>query len=265
MTGSQIHNLLKKLGLSGNEIKLYLACLSTGAVKVGELSKITKIHRVAIYPLIDSLLKKGLLIKSQQDNKKTIKPLGPKYLKNIINKKKRELRKIELTFEELLPEIQALFKQAPEKPRVQYYEGINGMQQMNQDIINTLSNGGTTYSYAHVDNLEKAFENYSDIHEGHVSLRVQHNIHNRAIVHNSPLINKMIKTRKQRLLELLVVDKKYFPFRNDVTIYKNKIAILSLDPEKIGVIIESKDIYEDQLAIFNLAWQGAKQLGKLYA
>ena len=93
---------------------------------------------------------------------------------------------------------------------------------------------------------------------------IKHKIYNRAIIPHSSLVNKMIKTRKQRLLELIVIDEKHFPFQNDVTIYKNKVAILSLDPEKIGVIIESKNIYEDQLAIFNLAWEGAKQLGKLY-
>ncbi len=260
----QIKNFLQKLGLSGNEVKLYLASLKLGEAKVSQLAKATKIHRVAIYPLIDSLLKKGLLLEVKQDNKRTIKPLGPKNLKNIINQKKREIRKIELNFEELLPDMQALFRQSASKPRVQYYEGVTGLQQINNDIIETLSNGGITYSYAHADNLEKAFEGYTSMREGHVSLRVKHNIRNRVIMPNSPLVSKMIKTRKERLLEMAIVDEKYFPFKNDITIYKNKIAILSLEPEKIGVIIESRDIYEDQLAIFNLAWEGAKALGRVY-
>ncbi|MCA9388115.1 MAG: hypothetical protein KC653_03625, partial [Candidatus Andersenbacteria bacterium] len=53
-----------------------------------------------------------------------------------------------------------------------------------------------------------------------------------------------------------------FPFRNDITIYGNKIALQALQNEFIGVIIESEELVRDQRAVFTLAWAGAKQLAQ---
>ena len=60
------------------------------------------------------------------------------------------------------------------------------------------------------------------------------------------------------LVEIFFINPKQFPFEYEITIYGNRVAIISLNPEElIGLIIESPVYAKTQRAIFNLAWLGA--------
>ena len=56
-----LHNNLITLGLSDEEIQVYLAALEHGSISVLEIAKATNIPRTTVYLLIDSLVKHGLL------------------------------------------------------------------------------------------------------------------------------------------------------------------------------------------------------------
>jgi hypothetical protein len=60
------------------------------------------------------------------------------------------------------------------------------------------------------------------------------------------------------LVEILFVNPGEFPFEYEITIYGDKVAVLSLNPEeRMGLIIESPVYAKTQRAIFQLAWLGA--------
>ena len=60
------------------------------------------------------------------------------------------------------------------------------------------------------------------------------------------------------LVEILLVNKEEFHFENDISIYENKVAIISLNPDEVmGLIIESPTYAKSMRSIFNLAWLGA--------
>ena len=62
----------------------------------------------------------------------------------------------------------------------------------------------------------------------------------------------------KKYLEILFINAEQFPFENEIAIYENKLAIMSLSrDEKIGLLIESKTISDTMKAVFNLAWIGA--------
>jgi hypothetical protein len=63
------------------------------------------------------------------------------------------------------------------------------------------------------------------------------------------------------LREVHLVPKDKFPFKNEINIYDDKVAIISHQDE-IGVIIQNQNIADTQRAIFNLAFEYAKILEK---
>ena len=66
------------------------------------------------------------------------------------------------------------------------------------------------------------------------------------------------KQTNAHLLEILFVNPEEFPFNNEVAIYENKVAIMSLsEKEKIAILIESQVFSETMKAIFDLSWLGA--------
>ena len=56
-----ISRVLENINLSPKEIRIYLALLKLGAVRVAEISKETRLKRTTIYPFLDELKAKGLI------------------------------------------------------------------------------------------------------------------------------------------------------------------------------------------------------------
>ena len=62
----------------------------------------------------------------------------------------------------------------------------------------------------------------------------------------------------EELVEILFVNPKEFDFENQISIYDNSVAIISLNPDElIGVLIESAVYAKTERAVFNLSWLGA--------
>lgn len=50
-----------------------------------------------------------------------------------------------------------------------------------------------------------------------------------------------------------------FNISNEINIYDNKVSIITLKEGKIGVLIESKEIYESMKTIFEILWMVGKK------
>ena len=68
---------------------------------------------------------------------------------------------------------------------------------------------------------------------------------------------EMLKTEKKELRESKFIPK--IDFQTVIYIYGNKIAILSLEKEVIGLMIENENISNTQKQIFELLWKIAKK------
>ncbi len=259
----RIQTLLQGLDLSQNEIKLYDAALRCGQATITQLSKAARIHRVAVYPLVDSLVAKGLLTVNTQRGKQ-VSATHPRHILSLIADRKREVRKMELRYQEALPQLTQLYRRSTSVPTMTYYEGIQGLRQMSLDVIETMKELSVAqriiYSYSNPNRIHALFEDYIHEDEGIVALRVQNNIINHAIVADGDITREIVARNQSELRETVVLSQQQFPFDNDITIYENKIAIKALQFELIGVIIESREMSTDQRTIFQLAWAGAQAL-----
>lgn len=257
----------ESLGLSKNERKIYEAALELGETTAANLAKRAKIHRVATYALIDNLITKGLLTQTNvSKHGKRIAPTHPREIMQLIRKEQRELKKLELKYEEIMPELTALFQNASVFPRVQFFEGIVGLEKINSDIINTLKDlpekQRITYSYSNPNKVHETFEGYLHEEGGYIDLRLRHRIHNKVIALDCEVSRDIHDRSVEMLCDMAILPTKLFPFKNDITIYGDKMAILALENEHIGVIIQSREIVDDQKAIFHLAWEGAKVISQ---
>ncbi|KXJ98680.1 MAG: Sugar-specific transcriptional regulator TrmB [Parcubacteria bacterium OLB19] len=62
--------ILNKIGLTDNESRVYLASLQLGPAKVAQLSRISNVKRTTIYPIVESLHRKGLIFEKEVGLKK---------------------------------------------------------------------------------------------------------------------------------------------------------------------------------------------------
>ena len=85
---------LSQLGLSENEIKVYICLLKLGSSKVEDISQHVSLPRTTIYGLLKSLFEKGIASNVIKSGVKYFSGIGPEQLVSIQKEKIQALEKI---------------------------------------------------------------------------------------------------------------------------------------------------------------------------
>ena len=234
---------LKDFGLSDKEIKVYLACLMFGSALVNDIAKKAGTYRTYTYEVLKSLIGKGLVSYVIKNGKQYFEASPPEKLIRILKEKEIKINKI-------LPELKNIYKTSLEKPKVQLYEGKEGLKTILDDIINTKKEilvYGSTEKQTNV--LQFYFPNY-------IKRRVKAGIKTRVITEKSTNTIAMLKNQTKELRQSKFIAGLKFETVN--YIYGNKVAILTLEKEVIGLVIENDSISNTQKQLFELLWRIAK-------
>src|SRR3989344_6093681 len=132
--------ILEEIGLSKNEIKVYLALLKIGKTTSLRIINETGIQVSALYYCLDNLIKKGLVSYSLLANKKHFQAAPPEQLINIIEFRKQEI-------ESLLPELKAIQKTTEESIGTNVYEGFKGFKGIYDRLLKVMKKGDTYYVF----------------------------------------------------------------------------------------------------------------------
>jgi sugar-specific transcriptional regulator TrmB len=116
------YGVLKRIGLTGNETKVYLALLKLGESLASSVSKETNINRSLIYRILEDLINKGFVSYVIKENRKYFSSANPHKLLDILKEKEEEIKKIIPTLINL--------KKSEERniPKVEVYSGKEGMK-----------------------------------------------------------------------------------------------------------------------------------------
>jgi len=248
----KIEKLLKQAGFLDKEIAVFLALLELGRGVVSEISRKAGVNRTTGYVILDSLVKKGLASISGKEPKQEYMAEPPENLLKYFNEESKKQRFIVDEITRALPEL-ASFYNAGDRPRVRFYEGLDGLKQVYEDTL-TAKNG--IVAYATFDDMHKTLPGYFP---GYYKRRAAKGIHARGIAPATPLAKERLKMGNEEARDLALVPVDKYNFSPEIDIYDNKIMIASWK-EKLGIIIESNEIADAMRKIFELAWAKAKSL-----
>lgn len=247
---------LQKLGLSDKEAKVYLSSMELGPTPVQGISKKAGVNRATTYVMIESLIERGLMSSFEKGKKRFFTAESPDQLLSILHKEELEAKEKTRQFEGILPELKILFAAAEEKPRVKFFEGVEGLKAIQDDVLKSkydqldeivaLDASYRTFPPATQDHRQKLIEKTKNI-----PVRVIYTTKKGATL-----------SQKEGRRERRYIPPEKFPFTTDTIIYGNKLAIGTSEGKLMGVIIESKEITEALRSIFNLAWEGAEKYQK---
>jgi len=122
--------LLRELGLSLNEARVYEALLKLGTASVQAISNKSGVHRRNVYDSLNKLGEKGLVSESFVKGEKNFKAINPTRLFELLKEK-------EMKLEQAIPEMQRKFKAVEEKEEAYFYRGIEGFKIYLQSILET--------------------------------------------------------------------------------------------------------------------------------
>lgn len=250
----QSTNLLKQkllqFGLSEEEANVYLTVLELGGSFVSTIAHKAHCPRVNCYYILDSLRKKGLITANLKGNTKFFVAEPPQVLVNQMEAKYQEAKNV-------LPELLSITNIYAYKPIIRSYEGIEEIKNI---FDQTLQAKSEVLGYT---NLEALGELLPDYLPTYTQKLVKKRIKTRLLSPSTEKARAFIKRFypkdfPEELVEILFVNPKEFNFENQICIYDNTVAIMSLNPnELMGMVVESGVYARTERAVYNLAWLGA--------
>ncbi len=252
---------LAHIGLAAKEARVYLASLELGPASAQEIAEKAEVNRATTYVCIEALIGRGLMSSVERHTKRLFVAEPPERLRQIVKREEERAEDVRSAFEKILPELAVLLRGAPERPRVRFYEGMEGLEAMRSDFFSgpkkhellILSAAddyhrlvGMARRLPHAKRLEQTRGSERCIFTSARSLE--------ELRKSLPLVDNIERYR--------VPEKKY-PLAGEVAIYGTKIAMLSYRGKVMGVLVESPYLAQTIASLFNLAWETAKQHEKL--
>ena len=168
-------------------------------------------------------------------------------LLNYIDRKQEELNERKEEIKKLLPELKRLQSKSDVFPRIQFFEGIEGIKQAYEDTLENnkekqlLDFTGTDAVFKH---MGKEWVNY------YVKKRAQLEIKCIDIAPNTEWAQKS-KKRDDELLRVTKLMPEKYLFNTEIAIYDEKVAIFSFSEDQpIALIIEDKNISHTMKTLF---------------
>lgn len=243
----EIEFLLQESGFSDKESAAYLALLEIGKGSVLDISRHSKVDRTTLYRILEKFLAIPL-VQTFKENKKTIwAALHPRFLVEYTQSKKTAVQ-------EIYPALEELYNLSTDKPKVTYFEGVEGLRGLIESIFKEVKNRGEVLSFsapgaAAVYYSKKRFE-------GLARMRIKKQILSRLLMtsvegaHGYKVGEDWKNWRHVKL-----VDPAKFPLKASFDIWNNKVALMTVKEHPIGVVIEDKTIADTMRSIFELCWQ----------
>lgn len=130
INNTMIKEELTNLGLSPEEAKVYLSILELGGSYASNISKKAQVNRATCYHTLSNLKAKGLI---NSYNKNKITWFNAENPKKLI---KSQQEKLEIA-NNLLPQLLSISNSITFKPKIRFYEGLEGAKEIFEDILTT--------------------------------------------------------------------------------------------------------------------------------
>jgi len=246
----QVQKALEIYGLSAKQALVYLACLRLGIGSTQDLAHATKIARSTIYSVLESLIKKDLVITFDQGKTARFSPVNPQKLVTQAIEKSRAINSITAQLKEL-------FKSSSHKPKINYYEGQTQIIDMHWKLLKIPHL--TTYD---ILSPVTEFINFNRVFvREFMARRADLNIRPRIICKDCPEIRKLKKQENGYKFKIKIVPEKLLKnLTSLIYILPKRVVFFGAKQDRIAVSIESEEIREPIKIMFDIFWNSSLEM-----
>jgi sugar-specific transcriptional regulator TrmB len=236
---------LQDLGLNDKESAVYLALLSVDNDSVIDLAKKTNINRTTIYPILESLMAKGLVFESKIDKKIRFSAEGPERLATFVERQKVLFEEKSERVKDLIPKLKTVQRESGEKPIVKVYEGKQGALSAIEEIYNNNPIDGISYSIYSKDLLNEMFNEK----EREKFFKLRKDI--KKLKSKSIYVSSAGDAKADSMSQRVRLDEKKYPIHCDINVIGDEVRISNLKSNPTTVFIKNKDLAETLKSIIN--------------
>ncbi|HBR69392.1 MAG TPA: hypothetical protein DEA55_08470 [Rhodospirillaceae bacterium] len=253
---ASIQKIFETLGFSDEEVKTYLLLLELGPISGGEMSKKMGLPRPTVYGYLEKLVSGGLASTATRRSAKIFVPAPTETLRLLYKRKIEDLRSLERSLDDVLPQMEKRMGMKLMRPRIQFYEGRDGMEAAIQDNLNYPNSKRLAFwsVKAAIGATSEEFFWY------HNKERIRRNIQVEAIWPS----NQTVDTRRYPFMGIGPAFKregriapKGMEASMGFWIYANKVLFASSRAESFCFIIESQELVETMTRLHKMVWENS--------
>ncbi len=263
-----IYKGLKFLGLTENEVEIYLLLARAGWCTVLQLSRLSLIKRTTLYRILESLIDKGL-VEIQVSEKTTLYgAFNTNNLNDLVAKKEKELNLIKDSLKVLDTEFKLISSLSPQKISVHFYKGKAGIQQSEWNMVEKKDSqvyiiASPISIYLHKTTGDEFAE---EIRQKYIDQKIKlSEISNKDIAIKIKLDGSVPWTKNREYIKNHYVHRvlpdEILKIKTDIIIFDDRIHFYSVE-EKEYVIVEiiSQNLKDMMFEMFKQLWNKSKAI-----
>lgn len=246
--------LLKSLGLSEIEAKLYQGLLEMGSTTIMELANNVGIKRITAHFNIESLIAKGLVVQTKHGARRQIVAEPPEKITSLIDAKERAISEMKANLPDLISILSSSYKAANnaiEDVGILYYEGEKGFKEVCQRSLDYAD--GEISFISNLGEWHKVYtEEYDKTH--YIPKRLSKKIRLKLLV---PAIEKTKYSEldNKRFLREVRHLPKLPNFKSTLIIYGDEVSIMLSVKPYIAIVIKDAQLSETFKLLFCQLWE----------
>jgi len=256
-----LQNKLEKAGFNEKEAKVYVSLLELGGAYPTRIATYSGLNRSTVYKVLLNLSVRGLVNEIEKGKKLFYQIEKPeKILRFTTNQVKTAEDNLERA-KEVVPEIEGLFGVLKNHPRVTYYEGVDGLLSIYEDMLNQ-KKPYEMLAFSRADKLESFFP--MKFFKDFIHTKVEKRITTRGIIPDTAENRKYSERIFEGLPKEFWPKRKYIPtdkfmFSGEIVMYgDSKLALINFDKTNMtGLIVEDRGLHMAMRTIFELSWNSS--------
>ena len=248
--------VLKKLGLTDLEIKLYTTLLKQKESTASNLVKLTGIQRRGVYDAVERLIRKGLVSFVEQKYKRIYRPVNPKALLTIVEERQAQMSELEKEVSSILPKLEKSFAASYEKPEVNVFVGKEGVK----TVVNEVFTSGKDISFVSSKGAVAIAEELLGINFAILREKYRKLAKIRFIEDDTP---EMRELAKEDIKASPFIKTRFLPATQSppisFIIYGNNVVFMRWGNEPLVVSIKDSDFAKGFMDYFDTLWKIAKK------
>ena len=249
------YGILKDIGLTDSEIKVYLALLKLGISSKGDIVKEAKIASSKIYEVLDKLIDKGLCSFVVENKVKKFTASSPAKIKDYLSRKKQKVIESEKQLEQIIPILEKFSQKSIDKIEIQVFLGWEGMETIYDTYLKRSNKEDEIFIMGagigeDEEKLETFYSKYGRLaFNKRLKIKAIFNLNSRDYVKK---IEKNIEFKYN----------KRFLFNNtpsELLIFKDVVIIIIRRTKPVLLVIKDKETYNSFKEYFKELWKIAKK------
>src|SRR3989344_8299512 len=243
-----VKRALEKLGLREKESRVLMVLLEGGGpMFVAAIARIAKLNRTTTYGILRELAAAGLATSARKASATQYQSIAPELLPAYIERRGQDLLDAKEEVAKLVPQIKLMRSKAQVLPKVQFFEGTEGIKQAFEDKLQNNA-GKALHEFTGMDagyeKMDHAFIDY------YLKKRARLKIFSKYISPDTPFSRQQALDDEKYFRKVKFIPSKY-KMNTEISIYVNKVSLSSFSADNpVAILIEDENLAQTMRQIF---------------